>query len=387
MKKLIYFSALIILLITSCLKDKAHVENPQITELNQKLSSAGIKIIPSTYQRVEIDKGIFVDIIDVDVKPSKIIDGFKIVKASAMLYNGKKYYNIIQFTSDAEVSGDELKVVISNSYKQALHLDSQVETKSKGLLTYSTLAGAVFQAEYIENGKFVSPVTLGDTPGLKKNNNAELVGKSQMGGKPGTKIMSDKGCTDWYYVETWRNAEGQVIAMKEDYVFTTCPSSASGGTAERETIANSSFKLVCPNTFRFKNTGSNWQAAYVTNYKYAFMGTDRLGNEIRYFITMNFEIGLGRNLASVEDAQRYATRALNIAEAKVAEKISSGYYSNQGIKAPLALKKDLIDEMRTYFNRQLRLIDNSQATTVNQGRVTASENDAVDAVFVGFYGC
>jgi hypothetical protein len=52
-----------------------------------------------------------------------------------------------------------------------------------------------------------------------------------------------------------------------------------------------------------------------------------------------------------------------------------------------SLKKDLIDEMRTYFNRQLRLIDNSQATTVNQGRVTASQNDAVDAVFVGFHGC
>ncbi|WP_293309240.1 hypothetical protein [Pedobacter sp. UBA5917] len=391
MKKLFYFSTLIILLISSCVKDKIQLEKPNIKEFNEKLSSVGIKINPSTYQRIEINKETFIDIVDADFHTIKIVDGFNKIKASALTYNGKKYYNIIQFTSESEVSDQELKVTILNSYKHSLHLNSEVEVNSKGLLTYIKLTGEIFQAEYIDKGKFASPVTLANIPNVKINSAVEIVKSrnSQSIGITNGKIMSaGEGCTDWYYVETWRNAEGEVVAMKEDYVFTTCPGTgAGGGAVARESISNSSFKLVCPSTFEFKNTASNWQAAYVKNYKYAFMGTDRLGNPIRYFITMDFEIGLGRNLASREDAQRYATRALNIAEAKVAEKISSGHYSSQGVKAPLLLKKDLMNEMRTYFNRQLRLIDNSSATTVNQGRVTAGENDGVDAVFIGFFGC
>lgn len=80
-------------------------------------------------------------------------------------------------------------------------------------------------------------------------------------------------------------------------------------------------KILCPNTFSFVNTATNWQAAGVLNYRLTVVDVNTT-NVKHNTIFFNFEVGMPKvpstGLITPAKAQDYTTIAANKAEQYIA---------------------------------------------------------------------
>ncbi|MXV49958.1 hypothetical protein GS399_03165 [Pedobacter sp. HMF7647] len=376
-----------------CKKEKSFNKYVASKQINQKdisfidssisKSDISLHIDKSQSRQIDIDKFSYLVVINVSGSLRSPFIGVEHKRIVLLNRSGIRTIYINNFISKDITESKKVDLAIANAYIHSLG-NKVVDSISgvDGYLAYYNLAGKNVLNECIRNGLFTAPV-------------ATSVGWST------SNINTVSVCRDWYWVTYYPSG-----LVTEDLLFSDCDppaggdlpgggSSSGGGSSgnPRSNISSnlSSNVLLCASSFNLKATASNWQAAYVTNYRYIFVGVlgggTQKGTIVDYEVNFSFEVGLPFKIKNgtqdVYNPRRLITNAWNYAEQVVAEKITAGGYSSMTrIAAQVQIKKDLMSFAQTNINRNLGV---NAATVGSLNTLTVA--DGVNAVYIGPNDC